>query len=109
MANLAKFSDKIVLVKTANIGQLKNHLSAYLQYVRQGEEVVVRDRSIPVARILPFHAISSSNEEEAKLVASGMMKLPEQKMDWNLFFARPKGNVSHKTALKTAIESRGKR
>jgi prevent-host-death family protein len=95
-------------MKTVNIGELKNQLSAYLQCVRRGEEVVVRDRNTPVARILPFHAISRS-EEEALLVASGAMKLPEQEMDWDAFFARPKGNVSRKAAVEAAIESRGER
>lgn len=95
-------------MKTVNIGELKNQLSAYLQYVRKGEEVVVRDRSVPVARILPFNAASGA-DEEALLVASGAMKLPEQQMDWDSFFSRPRGNVSRKAAIEAAIESRGER
>lgn len=95
-------------MKTVNIGELKNQLSVYLHYVRKGEEVVVRDRSTPVARILPFHAASAS-EEEAQLVASGAMKLPERQMDWDTFFSSPKGNVSRKVAVEAAITSRGDR
>jgi len=41
-------------MRTVNIGTLKNKLSAYLQYVRNGEEIIVRDRNKPVARIRPF-------------------------------------------------------
>jgi hypothetical protein len=37
------------------------------------------------------------------------MKLPQQEMDWKLFFSRPKGNVSRKVAVDAAIESRGGR
>jgi prevent-host-death family protein len=48
-------------MRTVNIGELKNQLSAYLQYVRNGEEVIVRDRNTPVARILPIHADSLSS------------------------------------------------
>lgn len=51
-------------MRTVNIGELKNQLSAYLQYVRNGEEVIVRDRNAPVApvaRILPIHADSLSS------------------------------------------------
>jgi hypothetical protein len=33
-------------MRTVNIGVLKNQLSAYLR-VRNGEEVVVRDRNVP--------------------------------------------------------------
>jgi prevent-host-death family protein len=95
-------------MKTVNIGELKNRLSAYLRYVQNGEEVIVRDRNRPVARILPFDH-SSISEEEAELVASGAMKLPEQAMDWDAFFALPKANVSREVAIKALIESRGDR
>lgn len=94
-------------MRTVNIGQLKNQLSAYLQLVRNGEEVVVRDRNQPVARIVPYQGTLS--DEEAQLVASGAMKLPEQEMDWELFWSLPRGNVSHEEAVKAAIEGRGDR
>lgn len=38
----------------AKIADLKNHLSAYLQEVRRGGEVVIMDRNHPIARIVPF-------------------------------------------------------
>lgn len=95
-------------MKTVNIGKLKNELSAYLQYVRRGEEVVVKDRNVPVARILPFHRTDVS-EEEARLVAEGKMKLPEKEMDWDEFFSLPTGNVPREVALKAWREGRGDR
>jgi prevent-host-death family protein len=95
-------------MKTVNIGELRNQLSAYLRYVRNGEEVVIKDRDRPVARILPFETRSIS-EEEALLVASGKMKLPEKEMDWDEFFAMPTGRVSREVAVRAAIESRGDR
>jgi len=95
-------------MRTVNIGELRNQLSAWLQYVRKGEEVVVKDRNRPVARILPF-AEASIDDEEAQLVAEGKMKLPEQKMDWDEFFRLPAGNVSREAALKAVRESRGDR
>ena len=95
-------------MKTVNIGELRNQLSAYLQYVRNGEEVVIKDRNRPVARILPFEPRSIS-EEEALLVAAGKMKLPEKEMDWDAFFSIPTGRVSREVAVRAAIESRGDR
>ncbi|MGA8529978.1 MAG: type II toxin-antitoxin system prevent-host-death family antitoxin [Acidobacteriaceae bacterium] len=95
-------------MKTVNIGELRNQLSAYLRYVRNGEEVVIKDRDRPVARILPFETRSIS-EEEALLVASGKMKLPEKDMDWDEFLAMPTGRVSREVAVRAAIESRGDR
>jgi prevent-host-death family protein len=69
-------------MKTVNIGELKNHLSGYLQYVKNGDEIVIKDRSIPVARILPFRHGTEWDREE-QLVASGALKMPEEAMDWS--------------------------
>jgi prevent-host-death family protein len=95
-------------MRTVNIGELKNQLSAYLQFVRNGEEIIVRDRNTPVARILPIPADSLS-EHEAQLVATGAMTLPLEEMDWDAFFAEPLGNVPHDLAVQAAIEGRGDR
>lgn len=40
-------------MKKAKIGQLRNHLSRYLDHVRAGGEVLVLDRNEPVARLVP--------------------------------------------------------
>jgi prevent-host-death family protein len=40
-------------VKTAGIRQARQHLSAILEEVRRGREVVLTDRGRPVARIVP--------------------------------------------------------
>ena len=95
-------------MRTVNIGELKNQLSGYLQYVKNGEEIVIRDRSVPVARILPFRQ-GSRWDEEAQLVAVGALKMPEQEMNWDEFFELPAGDVSHELAVETATESRGDR
>jgi prevent-host-death family protein len=95
-------------MRTVNIGELKNQLSAYLQFVRNGEEVVICDRKTPVARILPIDSDSFS-DSDAELVASGAMKMPQQEMDWDAFFAIPAGSVPHDEAVQAAIEARGDR
>jgi len=95
-------------MKTVNIGELKNHLSGYLQYVKNGEEIVIRDRSVPVARILPFRQ-GSAWEQEAQLIATGALKMPEEEMDWGQFFLAPAGNVSREIAVGGAIDRRGER
>lgn len=95
-------------MKTVNIGELKNQLSAYLRYVRNGEEVVIKDRNRPVARILPIDEKHLS-AEEMQLVAEGKMKLPEKKMDWEEFFSMPTGRVSREVAVRALLESRGDR
>lgn len=107
MANLAK---KVYYkpVKTVNIGELKNQLSGYLQYVKDGEEVVVKDRSVPIARILPFHH-GLAWDQEAHLIASGAMKMPEDEgtIDWDEFFSLDAGDVPHGVAVAVLIDGRG--
>jgi prevent-host-death family protein len=95
-------------MKTVNIGELRNQLSGYLQYVKNGEEIVIRDRSVPVARILPFRH-DAGWHQEAQLVAAGALKMPEEETDWNQFFLAPAGNVSREIAVEAAIDSRGDR
>ncbi len=48
-------------MKTVNIGELKDQLSGYLQYVRNGEEIVIRDRSVPVAGFCRFVTIPAGS------------------------------------------------
>ena len=94
-------------MKTVNIGTLKNQLSAYLKLVRDGEEVVVKDRDKPVARILPIHAPQPIDEEEAELVAAGIMKLPQEEMDWDAFWALPMPTVSDEAAREAILWAKG--
>jgi prevent-host-death family protein len=95
-------------MRTVNVGTLKNELSAYLRYVRAGEEVIVRDRNTPVARIVPLANFESQDEEVERLVAAGVMtrsknELEGKKMDWDAFWALPRPTVSNE-ALKEAID-----
>lgn len=94
-------------MRSVNIGTLKNQLSAYLRLVRNGEEVVVRDRDKPIARILPFRLpLPPEGDHEAEmayLIATGQVKPAKQKMDWEAFWALPRPTVSDE-AVKEAIE-----
>ncbi|MPY86300.1 MAG: type II toxin-antitoxin system prevent-host-death family antitoxin [Luteitalea sp.] len=61
-------------MKSVNIAKLKNHLSAYLNDVKAGEEILVRDRQVPVARIVPFRA-DHYETERLRLAAEGKLRL----------------------------------
>lgn len=58
-------------MRSTNIADLRNHLTQYLQEVRAGEEIVVRDRRRPIAKIVPFTVDDADDEE---LVAAGLMR-----------------------------------
>ena len=95
-------------MRVVNIGELKNQLSGYLQHVKNGEEIVIRDRSVPVARILPFRH-GSGWDHEMQLVASGAMRMPEEEMNWKQCFRASAGDVPREIAVKVAMDSRGDR
>lgn len=51
-------------MQTVNIAELKNNLSAYLEQVRNGEELIVKDRNRPVARPVPLTSGEDLDAEE---------------------------------------------
>jgi prevent-host-death family protein len=72
-------------MKTVNVAKLKNELSAYLGYVRKGEEVLVKDRNTPIARIVPLGSFEKEDGELLSLAAAGVVKLPTRgglRRDW---------------------------
>ena len=74
-------------MRSVNIAELKNSLSAYLRLVRDGEEVVIRDRNRAIARIVPIEAGGDEEEEERQLVAAGLLRLgagPIEDSFWDL-------------------------
>ena len=52
-------------MKTVNIGTLKNQLSSYLRYVRDGEEIIVQDRKKPCGR--SSSRLETGNQTEHEL------------------------------------------
>ena len=64
-------------MKTANIAELKNRLSVYLNEVKRGGEVLVSERNVPFAKIVPLRNTDDYDAEEMELVAKGLMSLPE--------------------------------
>ena len=93
-------------MKTVNVADLKNRLSAYLQMVRKGEEIIVRDRDLPIARISPY-ATGTLAEGDRQLVATGLMKLSTGgPINWKKFWAMPSANLSEEEARRAILEER---
>ena len=92
-------------MKSVNVADFKNRLSAYLQMVRKGEEIIIKDRNTPVARISPY-GTGALSEEERQLVASGVMKLPKNRTNWKKFWQMPAPNLGADEALRAILEER---
>lgn len=78
-------------MRTVNISDLKARLSAHIQLVKDGEEVLVCDRNKPVARIVPCRLTDYSKQEQ-QLVARGVLT-PPVKRRTSVSWPTPPGNV----------------
>ena len=81
-----------------NIAELKNRLSHYLDKVRGGEEILVKDRKKPIARIVPLASGIDLDAEELELIAEGVLRPPQAELPAS-FWKMPRPRVSQKAAL----------
>jgi prevent-host-death family protein len=93
-------------MRTVNISELKARLSAHIQHVRDGEELLVCDRNKPVARIIPCSAEDES-ERVRRLIARGVLLPPRKKRRSSL--PAPAGNVSDEAMERIWREERENR
>jgi len=53
--------------------------------VRHGEELIVKDRNHPIARVLPFGPGENYDAEEEALVAAGLLRMPSAELPKNFW------------------------
>jgi prevent-host-death family protein len=68
------------MIKTTSISALKARLSAYLDIVRRGEEVLVTDRGRPIARLAPVSTARSVEGRREELIRTGRLRAPRAKL-----------------------------
>ena len=57
-------------MKRVRLGELKNNLSRYLEYVRAGGTVIVLHRDRPVAKFVPVGTdAGAANDDDARIAA----------------------------------------
>ena len=92
-------------MRSVNIAQLKNHLSRYLSEVRRGEEILIRDRNLPIAKIVPLTEADDLETEEMALVATGQMRAPKRPLPpW--FWSLPGPRISAERAAASVEADR---
>ena len=92
-------------MKTVNISDLKAQLSAHIQLVKDGEEVLVCDRNKPVARIVPI-PLEDQSEQEQRLIARGVLSPPLKQRPASLSWPQPPGSVSDEVMKQVWREER---
>ena len=80
-------------MKIVNIAELKNRLSAYINDVKAGEEILVRDRDQPVARIVPLTRSRDEDKQLLALASQGKLRLGEGVLDESFWeMSAPRGS-----------------
>jgi antitoxin (DNA-binding transcriptional repressor) of toxin-antitoxin stability system len=92
-------------MRTVNISDLKAKLSAHIQFVKDGEEVLVCERDQPVARIVPCR-LADYSDKERRLIARGVLTPPLKKRLASVSWPVPPGNVSDEVMEQVGQEER---
>ena len=87
-------------MRTVNIANLKNNLSSYLRAVHRGEETLIRDRNVPIAKIVPLSSTDDDADAELmEIAAAGLVKLGKGRLPES-FFSLPGPSVPLEAILK---------
>jgi prevent-host-death family protein len=74
------------------VAKLKANLSRYLNHVKHGGEIVITERGLPVAKIVPLPATESHDSRRERLARAGLLQLGSGKARYRRFKV-PKGSV----------------
>lgn len=99
------------MIRSVNIAELKNRLSLYLNDVRTGKEILIRDRNTPIARIVPVARGADDDEELHALAAQGRLRLGEKSLDgafWDLPAPRVPAHVLKRALQRERNEDEGR-
>jgi prevent-host-death family protein len=95
-------------MRSVNVAELKNRLSKYLTFAKSGEEIIIRDRNLPVAKLVPFVS-DEAGEEELLLVAAGKLRLPKALIKPEKLLKIPTGKVAGNAGVQAIIDDRNDR
>jgi prevent-host-death family protein len=93
------------LVETATVVRLKSELSRYLRRVKAGDEVLVTERGVPIARIVPIRRASPDLESLRDLERQGLIRLGRGQLPRD-FWKLPRGRDAKGAVLKALLDER---
>lgn len=65
---------------TTNVVQLKSRLSEYLRRVKAGAELVITERGVPVAKLVPLDATERRTTRRLRLSKTGIVRAGRGKL-----------------------------
>jgi prevent-host-death family protein len=91
--------------RTASVVELKARLSEHLRLVKAGHEVVVTERGVPVARLLPLDDGERRSTRRFRLTRSGVLKPGRGKLPAELKRV-PDGNAAGTDVVDALLAER---
>ncbi|MGD0732238.1 MAG: type II toxin-antitoxin system prevent-host-death family antitoxin [Terracidiphilus sp.] len=85
-------------MQTAKIGEFRAKLSAYIEFVKNGGDVLILARNTPVARLVAPAPAEDYSERERRLFAKGILAPPRD----------PKNRAAPSLFQRATIRFRGK-
>jgi antitoxin (DNA-binding transcriptional repressor) of toxin-antitoxin stability system len=79
-------------MRTVKISELKAKLSAHIEFVKNGEEVLILDRNTPVAQLVPT-TLSDYDERTRRLIAKGILTPPKLARPTGFKLPKPSGRM----------------
>ena len=92
--------------KAASVVNLKARLSEYLRLVKAGREVVITERGVPVARLMPLDDAERKSSRRLRLTREGSLK-PGRGRVPRLLQESPKGDRLGAQVLAELMAERG--
>lgn len=93
-------------MKTTGVAHLKASLSKYLARVKDGEEVLITERGVPIARLMPLPGNDFDKAKIMRLLRRGAIRLPEKRMDVEKFMRLPWPEDPEGALLKALLADR---
>ena len=97
-------------MKTASISAAKNRFSAYIDLVRKGETVLITDRNMPVAQLVPLQPAANADDEAwlQALERKGLIKRASKRAPSALLLTPPPKLPRGVSLLDALLEERRK-
>ena len=92
--------------RTTTVVQLKARLSEYLRIVKAGGELLVTERGVPIARVVPLNEAERKSTRRLRLARAGLLK-PGRGRVPKLLQSPPTGEPVGAGVLEALLAERG--
>ena len=92
--------------RTASVVQVKARLSEYLRLVKAGGELIVTERGVPIARVVPLADAERKSTRRLRLARAGLVKPGRGRLP-KLLQAPPQGDPAGGGVLQALLAERG--